>query len=227
MRGFARRAVVATAMTALIGAMLSACGSSGGGGGRVTLNFYNFPDPSGAIQQAVDTCSKQSAGRYVIKYNKLPAGADGQRQQLVRRLAAARRVDGHSGYRHHLDGGVGGGRLDPPVARGQGSQASNGTLNPLHTGTWKGELYAAPFNTNVQLLWYRSDLVPKPPTTWDEMITWRQPRRGEQASSDRDPGRAIRGGHRLVQHPGVQRRWQRAHRRLYCKPSLGSPPSRP
>ena len=27
-----------------------------------------------------------------------------------------------------------------------------------------------PLNTNVQLLWYRKDLVPTPPETWDEMI---------------------------------------------------------
>jgi multiple sugar transport system substrate-binding protein len=35
---------------------------------------------------------------------------------------------------------------------------------------WKGKTYAIPLNTNVQLLWYRKDLVPKPPQTWDEMI---------------------------------------------------------
>src|SRR4029450_6663675 len=35
---------------------------------------------------------------------------------------------------------------------------------------WRGKLYAVPDNTNTQLLWYRSDLVPKPPTTWAEMI---------------------------------------------------------
>ena len=29
---------------------------------------------------------------------------------------------------------------------------------------------AIPLNTNVQLLWYRKDLVPTPPETWDEMI---------------------------------------------------------
>ena len=40
----------------------------------------------------------------------------------------------------------------------------------LKTATFEGELYAAPFNTNTQLLWYRKDLVPKPPETWDEMI---------------------------------------------------------
>ncbi|MGH3854058.1 MAG: extracellular solute-binding protein, partial [Pseudonocardiaceae bacterium] len=31
-------------------------------------------------------------------------------------------------------------------------------------------LYAAPLSTNPQLLWYRKDLVPHPPQTWDEMI---------------------------------------------------------
>jgi multiple sugar transport system substrate-binding protein len=41
---------------------------------------------------------------------------------------------------------------------------------PLKTATYKGQLVAVPFNSNTQLLWYRSDLVPNPPTTWDEMI---------------------------------------------------------
>jgi multiple sugar transport system substrate-binding protein len=36
--------------------------------------------------------------------------------------------------------------------------------------TWKNKTYAVPLNTNVQLLWYRKDLVPNPPETWDEMI---------------------------------------------------------
>jgi multiple sugar transport system substrate-binding protein len=35
---------------------------------------------------------------------------------------------------------------------------------------WKGRVYAVPLNTNAQLLWYRKDLVPEPPQTWDEMI---------------------------------------------------------
>jgi multiple sugar transport system substrate-binding protein len=41
----------------------------------------------------------------------------------------------------------------------------------LQTATWHGQLYAVPYNTNTQLLWYRSDLVPNPPTTWDQMIS--------------------------------------------------------
>src|SRR6266496_198051 len=84
----ARRAVVAAVLGSLLGGLLAACSSSGGTGGRVTLNFYNFPDDSGAIQAAADNCTKASGGRYKIKYNKLPRAADGQRQQMVRRLAA-------------------------------------------------------------------------------------------------------------------------------------------
>ncbi len=40
----------------------------------------------------------------------------------------------------------------------------------LRTAEFEGELYAAPLWSNTQLLWYRSDLVPNPPTTWEEMI---------------------------------------------------------
>ncbi len=51
------------------------------------------------------------------------------------------------------------------------AQAEKGTLKPaLDTAIWKGQLYAVPDNTNTQLLWYRSDLVPNPPKTWAQMI---------------------------------------------------------
>ena len=51
-------------------------------------------------------------------------------------------------------------------------QAEAGTLKvPLQTATWKGKLYAVPYNSNTQLLWYRSDLVKTPPKTWDQMIS--------------------------------------------------------
>ncbi len=41
---------------------------------------------------------------------------------------------------------------------------------PLQTATRNGKLYAAPINSNTELLWYRKDLVPNPPNTWTEMI---------------------------------------------------------
>jgi multiple sugar transport system substrate-binding protein len=150
---------------------LVACGGGASAGNRPTLNLYIYPDNSGAVQQAVDTCTKTSGGRYVIKYQKLPNGADGQRQQMVRRLAARdSSMDilgldvtwapefAEAGWIREWTGA-------------NKATAEQGTLDgPLQTASYKGRLYAAPFNSNTQLLWYRSDLVPTPPKTWDEMI---------------------------------------------------------
>jgi multiple sugar transport system substrate-binding protein len=169
--GFRSRGLAAVAGALLAASALAACGSAGAGTGPVTLNYYSFPDDSGALQQAVDTCSAQSGGRYKIVYNKLPRGADGQRQQMVRRLAAgdssmdilALDVTWEAEFAEA-------GWILPWTGTNQ-QQATNGTLKvPLETATWHGKLYAVPYNSNTQLLWYRSDLVPNPPQTWDEMI---------------------------------------------------------
>ena len=39
----------------------------------------------------------------------------------------------------------------------------------FESAVWDGELWAAPFNTNAGFLYYRTDLVDEPPTTWEEM----------------------------------------------------------
>ena len=83
-----RSLVAAASGGVLASAALAACGTSSASTGPVTLNFYNFPDPSGAVQTAADDCSAQSHGRYKIIYNKLQNAADQQRLQMARRLAA-------------------------------------------------------------------------------------------------------------------------------------------
>lgn len=39
----------------------------------------------------------------------------------------------------------------------------------VESATYSGTVYAAPQNTNGQLLFYRSDLIKTPPSTWDEL----------------------------------------------------------
>jgi multiple sugar transport system substrate-binding protein len=41
----------------------------------------------------------------------------------------------------------------------------------VDSGTYKGTLYAAPQTSDGGLLYYRKDLVPTPPKTWDEMMS--------------------------------------------------------
>ncbi|HSL36682.1 MAG TPA: ABC transporter substrate-binding protein [Arthrobacter sp.] len=46
-----------------------------------------------------------------------------------------------------------------------------GMLKPtIDAGSYKGTLYAAPVSSDGGILYYRSDLVPTPPKTWDEMM---------------------------------------------------------
>ncbi|MFI1395821.1 ABC transporter substrate-binding protein [Streptomyces sp. NPDC020681] len=168
-RGTARRLRFLTVLPLLAG-LLASCDS--GESGPVTINWYNFPDDSGALAGAATNCTRASGGRYRIEYNKLPRGADGQRQQLVRRLAAEDNTMDILGLDVTWAAEFAEAKWILPWTGANRRNATAGTLEvPLQTATWKGRLYAVPYNTNTQLLWYRSDLVPKPPTTWAEMLT--------------------------------------------------------
>lgn len=169
--GRARRLGGAVAVLPLLFGLASCGGGSSQAGGTANLNWYVFPEMSGAFTGAAADCVKQSNGAYRISIQTLPSGADGQRQQLVRRLAAR-------------DSGIDIMGLDvtwtpefaeagwlEPFSGAAARQITDGTLKPaLETSMWKNKLYAAPLNTNTQLLWYRDDLVPTPPKTWDQMI---------------------------------------------------------
>ena len=162
----------ALATAALGCTALAACSSAGASTGPVTLNFYQFPDVSGATNTMINNCNAQSHGQYKISFQLLPQASDGQRQQLVRRLAAhdssidvmAADVTWEAEFAQA-------GWILPWTGANKAAVV-NGTLGPaLQTAIWKGQLYAAPDNSNTQLLWYRSDLVPNPPKTWAEMIS--------------------------------------------------------
>ena len=207
----------------LASALLAACGTSSASTGPVTLQFYNFPDPSGAVQSAADNCSKASNGRYTIVYNKLQNAADQQRLQMARRLAA------HDGSMDILGLDV---TWEPEFATagwirpwtGQAKAAADrrhAQASALQTAIWRGQLVAVPYNSNTQLLWYRSDLVKTPPKTWAQMFSDAEAlAKAGQASSHRDPGRPVRGHRRLVQHAGGQRG------RQHPEPDLNRGPAR-
>jgi multiple sugar transport system substrate-binding protein len=163
-----RRRLAAVAVSMGLLAPLAACGS--GDGGVPEINVYYAPEQN--FQQVVDQCTAAAQGRYRIVYQGLPRGADDQRVQMVRRLAAG-------------DPGMDVLGLDvtwtPEFASAEWilewtgehkAEAEQGTLaGPLESARYQGKLFAAPKNTNTQLLWYRSDLVTEPPATWDAMIS--------------------------------------------------------
>jgi multiple sugar transport system substrate-binding protein len=166
------RAWAGLAAVALAASGLAACGTANAGTGPVTLNYYLYPDNSGATQTAITNCDAQSHGKYTISYQQLPSAADGQRQQLVRRLAAHDDTIDIMGLDVTWEAEFAQAGWAQPWTGANKAKATDGTLKPaLNTAIWKGKLYAVPDNSNTQLLWYRSDLVKKPPATWAEMIS--------------------------------------------------------
>ena len=157
---------------ALLGcSALAACSSAGASTGPVTLNFYQFPDVSGATNTEINNCDAQSHGAYKISYQLLPAASDSQRLQLVRRLAAHDSTIDIMALDVTWEAEFAEAGWIVPWTGADKQQVVNGTITPaLDTAMWKGQLVAAPDNTNTQLLWYRSDLVPTPPKTWAQMI---------------------------------------------------------
>jgi trehalose/maltose transport system substrate-binding protein len=165
------RGMAGLACLALGSALLAACGTSSASTGPVTLSFYLYPDNSGATQQAIKNCVNQSNHKYKISYQQLPNGSDGQRQQLVRRMAAHDSTIDIMGLDVTWEAEFAQAGWIVPWTGANKAQAVNGTLKPaLETAIWHNQLYAVPANSNTQLLWYDSSLVPNPPKTWAEMI---------------------------------------------------------
>jgi multiple sugar transport system substrate-binding protein len=160
-------AAVAVAVLALVAA---ACGGSGESG-PPKVNWYVFQEPSGAYNDAVANCNKQSGGKYNIVLVPLPTSADQQRELVVRRLAAEDSDIDIIGMDVVWTAEFASAGWIKEWTGQNKTDVSNGTLQgPLTSSTYLGKLYAAPFTSNVQFLWYRKDRVPNPPKTWDEMI---------------------------------------------------------
>jgi multiple sugar transport system substrate-binding protein len=169
-RGPGWRLAIGLATAGLAASGLAACGTASASG-PVTLNFYFYPDSSGATQTAINNCNAQSHGKYTISYQELPEAADGQRQQMVRRLVAHDASMDILGLDVTWEAEFAQAGLIEPWTGKYKAEAEAGTLKPaLETAMWHNQLVAVPDNSNTQLLWYRSDLVKTPPTTWAQMF---------------------------------------------------------
>jgi multiple sugar transport system substrate-binding protein len=161
-------------LVGLAAALLAACGggtAGGGAGGTPTLNWYTFPEPSGSFAAAAKECSAASGGEYNIVIRELPTAAAGQREQLVRRSAAKDSSLDILGLDVVWEAEFSeAGWIVPFTGERRRQVEQDAVRAALDTATWKGQLVAAPFNSNTQLLWYRKDLVPNPPRTWAEML---------------------------------------------------------
>ena len=150
-------------------AVVAGCGGSSNG--PVTLNLLGPLDPGGTNVKAAAQCSADSKGAYTIKMTPVSTSADASRELIVRRLAAGdKNIDLVNMDTIWTPEFAEAGWLKQLTGADQADALNDVLPGPKSAVTWKGKTYGVPLNTNVQLLWYRKDLVPTPPKTWDEMI---------------------------------------------------------
>ncbi|MGH3917918.1 MAG: ABC transporter substrate-binding protein [Pseudonocardiaceae bacterium] len=151
-------------------ATLVGCGSDVAGG--VVLSLDTGSQGVDQYRAAAAECSRAAGGRYTIVQRTQPSrNVDEERLHLARRLAAHDPSLDIMELDVVLTGEFAQAGWILPYPAELARQVEQGTLRvPLETAIYQGKLYAAPLSTNTQLLWYRKDLVPHPPMTWDEMI---------------------------------------------------------
>jgi len=163
--------VGAAVLVAVVALAIAGCGDDAPSGGGTELTWFIFNEPSGAPQKIAERCSKQSGGRYTIKFELLPNEADQQREQLVRRLGAEDDTMDLLGMDVVWTGEFANAGWLAPVPPDVAKTVSDKVFaSVLETARFKDRLYTVPIWSNTQLLWYRKDRVPNPPKTWDEML---------------------------------------------------------
>jgi multiple sugar transport system substrate-binding protein len=169
--GWAARALICLTSSSLAAFGLSACGGGSDASGSRDLTFFVAIQPGGTIEEVSKRCSEESDGKYTITPEFLPTDASQQREQLVRRLGAEDSSIDVVGMDVIWTGEfANAGWVEEWTGPLKKQVTENVFPNVIETASFDGRLYAAPFNTNTQLLWYRKDLVKKPPATWDQMI---------------------------------------------------------
>jgi multiple sugar transport system substrate-binding protein len=159
---------------ALTATLMTGCGADSG---VPTLTWYAMPDNGGAATRA-QQCADASGGAYEVHIETLPNNATQQREQLVRRLAARdSSIDVISVDVVYTAEFANAGFLRPYTADEKARLTAGMLPAPVETCMWKDTLFAVPFKSNTQLLWYRKSLAQaagveptNPAFTWDEMI---------------------------------------------------------
>jgi len=176
------RFLLPAATAGILALTLSACGGGGGGGttgggsdadanldSRGPITFVQGKDNNNVIRPLIDKWNASHKDEQVT-FKEQTDQADQQHDDLVQHFQAKQ-----------SDYDV----TDVDVVW-TAEFAAKGWLQPLkdkmaidtsamlpatvNSATYKGTLYAAPRTSDGGILFYRKDLVPNPPKTWDEMM---------------------------------------------------------
>jgi multiple sugar transport system substrate-binding protein len=185
---------------------LTACGGGDNGGGGAAEGKVLQPsdaqgasgdvtwcigkDTSGAFNTAVEQFNQQNP-KLQADLLELPENADIQREQQIQRLRAeSSECDvlgmdviwtaeyAASGWLYDLT----------PVVEEHESEFIPSTVETVE---YEGKKWALPFNTNAGFLFYRTDEVPQPPSTWEDVYREAKEKNGLVYQGERYEGLTV------------------------------------
>lgn len=168
-KSFERWAVAGALSLLVLAACTPGGDDEGDGGGAMTWALGGSEAQPGGIHQRTAEMWSEENPDNPIEIEILPDEADAQREQQALELQAEGSefdvlgVDVIWTGEYSENGWV-------ESLEDVRAEIEEGTLpGPLESAQWGGELWAAPYNSNAGFLYYRTDLVDEPPTTWEEL----------------------------------------------------------
>ena len=140
----------------------------GDGGEMVWAIGGSEAQPGGIHQRVAQLWSEQNPDN-PIRIEVLPEAADQQREQQALVLQAGDSTFDVLGVDVIWTGEYSENQWVESLEDVRGEIEAVTLPGPFESATWGGELWAAPYNSNAGFLYYRTDLVDTPPTTWEEM----------------------------------------------------------
>lgn len=178
------RFLLPAATAGILALTLSACGGGGGGGttggggsdadanldGRGPITYVQGKDNSNVVRPLVDKWNAAHPNEKVT-FKEQTDQADQQHDDLVQHFQAKQPdydvVDVDVVWTAEF---AAKGWLQP--LKDKMAIDTSAMLKPtVDSATYKGTLYAAPQTSDGGILYYRKDLVPNAPKTWDEMMS--------------------------------------------------------
>ncbi|WP_347109338.1 ABC transporter substrate-binding protein [Paenarthrobacter sp. S56] len=180
-----KKYLLPAAIAGVLAMSLSACGGGGGGGnsstggasgdaannldGRGPITYVQGKDNSNVVRPLIDKWNAAHPNEKVT-FKEQSDQADQQHDDLVQNFQAKNaNYDVMSVDLIWVAEFAAKGWLQP--LKDKTAISTDGMLDStVKSATYNGTLYAAPQSSDGGILYYRGDLVPNPPKTWDEMM---------------------------------------------------------
>jgi multiple sugar transport system substrate-binding protein len=179
-----RRFLLPAATAGILALTLSACGGGGGGttgggggsdaeanlDGRGPITYVQGKDNNNVVRPFIEKWNAEHPDEKVT-FKEQTDKADQQHDDLVQHFQAKQSdydvvsVDVIWTAEFAAKGWL------QPLKDKMAIDTSKMLKAPVEAATYKGTLYAGPKDSDGGILYYRKDLVPTPPKTWDEMMS--------------------------------------------------------